>query len=290
MMFRPPLQVIADEPNGIRIVRLLHLVLDDGPLGKNDNRSAYERLVSCGLDEDGGAKLATIKTSCAIFARAIYHWAGRPAKHPWVIGWPMFGGWLGDFSFRHPAWLPYAPGRKPEPGDLFYVEHPVNKNNNHVGFFVNNAGGDTWVTAEGGGGDGTVCKFTRRPVNAFFDHSRSLKGWWRASALTLGTPPGPKPEALEQPVPLARGAAPSTYVGIVQLVVGAKPDKIFGPKTEAALKAYQQANCLAPTGTLTAGQVRGMVSTWQTSKGLAPTGLVDDVTKRVWESHVASLR
>jgi len=251
-----PLNIVAGETNGARIARFLTRLLAPGPLGQNERRDDYRLLVSCGLDEDGGAKLSTIKTSCAIFARAVYHWCGRPARHPWRVGWPMFGGWLGDLSFKHSAWRPYKPGDTPEPGDLFYVQHPVNPNNNHVGFFLKLDTGPTWRTAEGGGGDGTQCRLSTRSLGSFFDRSRRLMGWWSAEALVLTAPPElPTPGSETPTIPppatlptLRLGSKGADVVRLQQLLAVQPADGVFGPQTEQVVKTWQTRNGLEADG------------------------------------------
>jgi peptidoglycan hydrolase-like protein with peptidoglycan-binding domain len=221
-------------------------------MGQHLRSADYRAFISCGLDADGGARLATIKTSCAIFARAVHHWCGRPAKHPWRAGQGMFHGWLGDLDKRHRAWVPASSGAEPEPGDLFYVERP-GTNNNHVGFFVADLGGGVWRTAEGGGGDGTRCALAARIMGPRFDaHGRTLQGWWSAALLTFLSPPAlwTAPPVLEPYVvrPTLREGDRGEAVRALQSAIGAAIDGHFGPLTAAALRAYQSAEGIVADG------------------------------------------
>jgi peptidoglycan hydrolase-like protein with peptidoglycan-binding domain len=236
-----------DESNGARIARCCEEALAPGPMGEHQRPEAYRAFVSCGLEPDGGKRLASIRTSCAIFARAVHHWCGRPARYPWRAGQGMFHGWLGDLDRRHVTWVDADAGAAPALGDLFYIERP-GTNNNHVGFFVADRGQGVWRTAEGGGGDGTRCAFAVRILGPRFDHyGRTLQGWWRAARLDLTHAPSADPEVVIATPTLRRGDF-GPAVRTMQAALGIRTDGIFGPWTEAALKAYQSAEGLVADG------------------------------------------
>lgn len=240
------------ESAGARIVRCCEEALALGPMGERQRAEAYRAFVSCGLEPDGGVRLASIRTSCAIFARAVHHWCGRPARYPWRAGQGMFHGWLGDLDKRHRAWVDARGGASPEPGDLFFIERP-GTNNNHVGFFLADRGNGVWRTAEGGGGDGTRCAIGARILGAGFDrHGRTLQGWWSAEALSFVHAPG----ALKlTPPPMSAVTMPTLRLGdhgaavrVLQGELGVPVDGVFGPRTEAALKAYQSLEQIVADG------------------------------------------
>lgn len=203
-MMAPPFTFLHQkgEPAGERIVRCCKSVLANGPIGDKQEPELYRYFVGCGDPARalaGGGDIGKVRTSCAVFAGAVLWWCGSPDRarlRPARVGWPMFGGWLGSLSRRHPAWAHAQLGycgdelicyRLPLPGTLFYLEHPKNPNNNHVGFFLENEPqSDEWLTAEGGGGDGTECALRRRMLGRSFDrHGRVLLGWWLPALLGL---------------------------------------------------------------------------------------------------------
>lgn len=164
----------------------------------------------------------------------------------------MFGGWLGDLSKTHVSWTRYVAGVSPRPGDVFFVELPKT-NNNHVGVFLEEIAPGRWRTAEGGGsGDGgTRCAFGERTLGSRFDAwGRTLQGWWDAERLVLGAAPlmpelGPVLPSARRT--LRRGSQ-GEDVRLVQRAVGASVDGDFGPRTEAAVKAWQTRHGLVADG------------------------------------------
>lgn len=248
--------------NGERIVQSIERWLRDGALGDKLRADAYRRLISCGfvppLDRPGD--IGTIHTSCAIFARAILHDSGvMPATRPGHVGWPMWGGWLGNLSPEHPAWVPYVAGRVPVPGALFYIESPSNPYNNHVGFWVQPVSGNTWRTAEGGGGDGTRCDYTTRDV-IFWQKARNLEGWFDMDRIAASSAPPEDPDDIPthpegHPIPirtLRRGMkgedvrAWQTQLGKDGWLLRADGD--FGVLTDAATRKWQAGRGLEPDG------------------------------------------
>lgn len=253
--------------NGERIIQSIERWLTEGPLGDKLRADAYRRLISCGFDpplEDlhgnplRGADIGTIKTSCAVFARAILHDSGvLLAQRRGRSGQGMWHGWLGELSPRHRAWVPFEPGTVPPPGALFYIEAPTNPNNNHVGWFVQPVLGMNWRTAEGGGGDGTRCAYTMRSVERI-QRSRNLIGWFDPEL--IGTATAPPPEPLEDtkpdcpvPTPTLRRGMQGESVTVWQRQLRAdgwlvKDDGVFGTQTDAATRGWQAARGLEPDG------------------------------------------
>lgn len=186
------------ESAGLRIVRCCESVLASGPMGDKEQGELYRYFVGCGLEKPlkHGGDIGTIRTSCAIFAGAVLYWSGSPDRaklRPGVAGWPMFGGWLGSLSKTHPAWVRWTGSEQPEPGSLFFIEHP-GTNNNHVGFLLRELEPGKWKSAEGGGGDGTRCRLGERVLTDFDDATiydfdpklrRKLQGWWVPSRMGL---------------------------------------------------------------------------------------------------------
>lgn len=244
-----------------RVAAICRGAFADGPMGEHQRGEAYARFVSCGIDPDGGKQLATVRTSCAIFARAVLHYAGLVTARPWRPGQGIFRGWLHGLDDHCPSWVKYTGAETPESGDVFFIQSPSHPNNCHVGIFIEPQG-DGWCTAEGGGGDGTGCSMGGRPrvVGPRFDRwGRVLRGWWSARILADAAerattiPPPPHEQAT---LPLPEDTRPRTLrvgnsgpdVAAVQRVVGAVPDGNWGPNTDAKVKAWQLAHGLTPDG------------------------------------------
>lgn len=248
-----------------RIVAAVGDALDAGPLGDKIRGRDYRELISCGFDPAivGGGDIGTVRTSCAIFARAILHRADvLRAKGPGRPGQGMWGGWLGELSPQHRAWVRNLPTAQPCPGALFFIEKP-STNNNHVGFFVEPLAPGRWKTAEGGGGDGTKCGYSERSLTSFDPYGRRLQGWFDPDLIVVDRtrdtdpapvpPPPSRPEqpTLPEPVPGSRTlrlGCTGADVRELQRRVGAVADGAFGPATLAAVQRWQQSHGLLPDG------------------------------------------
>lgn len=169
-----------------RIVRCCDEAAAFGPMGKHTLRARYAAFV--------GLECVDVATSCAVVQGAIDDLCrreGAPARPRHLIGAPMMGGgnvvgWLGKLNMGHPSWRPYRPSMKPRPGDMPYVQHATNPNNNHVVRVLRELSPGVWECFEGGGGqgtldDGTLTHKTTR-VLAHFD-SRPLLGWFDADEM-----------------------------------------------------------------------------------------------------------
>src|SRR5678816_3405066 len=73
-----PVAVDPNAPFGARVAQCAIAALADGRLSDTNRTDFYRQFIACGGAED----LARVKTSCAVFAGAVLHWAGRPAKLP----------------------------------------------------------------------------------------------------------------------------------------------------------------------------------------------------------------
>jgi hypothetical protein len=94
---------------------------------------------------------------------------------------------MGNVGFTHPAFVPHDGTNTPNPGDYFYIASSKQSTDGHTGIFIESLGPDTWRTAEGGGGDGTLCRFTTRRISgARFDNdARTLWGWFDCTSVGL---------------------------------------------------------------------------------------------------------
>ena len=197
--------------NAERIIAAAHAALDAGPLGDKQRPADYRALVSCGFKPAlsapfESADIGTIRTSCAVFVRGVLHAAGRPAKRPGKVGQGIMGGWLEGLTTAHPAWEwatdDSGKRRQPPPGAIFYRDYSRNFGKlGHVGILLFETSPGMWVTAEGGGGDGTECKLSNGPKDFFAKDilNRVPVGWWRPELLdgfsaTAQTPPAPAPD------------------------------------------------------------------------------------------------
>lgn len=191
---------------GDRIVASCHKWLDPGPLGDTLRGREYRELISCGYSPAlaGGGDIGKVHTSCAIFVRAILHDAGvLYATGPGHVGAPMMGGWLGELTEQHPAWVRADAGVPPVVGAIFFVQSPSHPNNCHTGILLTETTPNLWDSAEGGGGDGTKCGLNLgsagRHIGSDFDHwGRVLIGWWDPALIErihADTDPPPEPVA-----------------------------------------------------------------------------------------------
>lgn len=194
------------EPAGIRIARCCEIALAAGPMGNHLRGEFYREFISCGFEPPLASKgdIGAIKTSCAVFARAVLHWSGRRALHPGKIGQGIFGGWLEGLDYRSPAWT-FAEGNAPVQGAIVYRDYNRQTTGmGHVQILVREVEPGAWITAEGGGGltadesapltmtqakatNGTVCRLSKRPKDVLLKDSlgRIAIGWWVPSRLEL---------------------------------------------------------------------------------------------------------
>lgn len=198
--------------NAERIVTAAHTALDAGPLGNTKRPADYRALISCGFKPAlnppfESADIGTIKTSCAVFGRGILHAAGRKATKPGTVGQGIMGGWLERLTMWHPAWewATDDSGKRKQPpaGALFYRDYSRTPGKlGHVGFLLFETTPGMWVTAEGGGGDGTECKLSNGPKDFFAKDilNRIPIGWWRPELLDGFSPEKSSPTGSPVPV------------------------------------------------------------------------------------------
>jgi len=179
-----------EEEIGARIVRCCEAALNDGPMGEKERHDFYRDFIACN-QETSQAKaeaLTSVRTSCAMFVRAVRQWCGAPASGPYLPGTGMFKS-MGNVSFAHPAFVPHSGPNKPNRGDYFYIASSKQSNDGHTGIFIEEIADGTWRTAEGGGGDGTRCRLTERKFTGskFAGEPRTVWGWFDCTA--VGLPP-----------------------------------------------------------------------------------------------------
>jgi len=177
------------ETIGDRIVRCCMEALAEGPIGQHKRHDFYRDFISCKQENalQDAEKLTTVKTSCAMFVRAVRHWCGAPPSGKYIPGTQMFVS-MGNVSLSHPSFVPCKGANKPNQGDYFYIQ-TEHKNNGHTGIFLKEIGENKWQTAEGGQGDGTECCLKTREITGskFSDSSRTLWGWFDCTK--VGLPP-----------------------------------------------------------------------------------------------------
>jgi hypothetical protein len=189
-----------------RIVRCCHEALDPGPMGQNSRHEVYKTFIAAGNEPDDASAeaLTHVRTSCAIFVRAIHLWCGAQAKGHYRPGTAMFDsiGVDGPVTFASPSFVKVGT-TEPGPGDAFFIADPADMNRAHTGIFLNKNADGSWTTAEGGGGgvtDGTLCRIKSRTIagDHFIDDPvRKLWGWFDCTKMGLpespeggGTPEG----------------------------------------------------------------------------------------------------
>jgi hypothetical protein len=235
---------------GERVAQVALDVLRDGPMGHTIRGDDYERFLEAAFGN--GRQLRRVATSCAIFAGACLIQAGIQGRRAWPER-RAITTWLGVPGFTG-SWIP-ADQVELQVGDIFYVASDRGKlgayawshwqaaANGHVGMLVEGErGGPMWRTAEGGGSPGgTICRLSdsRKNINEL---SRPLRGVWRPSLMVPRT--GPAIRTLRLTTPRMTG----DDVRAVQVIVGAKPDGVFGPLTYGAISVWQTQHGLTMTG------------------------------------------
>src|SRR5437016_3691584 len=125
------------ESVGDRVVRCCRTALEEGPMGQSQRPDFYASFISC-EEEESPAKeraLATVKTSCALFVRAVRRWCGVEKTGPYKTGTGMFVT-MGRVGFNHPAFVALDSGASPSPGDYFYISSQRDTNDGHTGIFL----------------------------------------------------------------------------------------------------------------------------------------------------------
>ncbi len=186
-------QLQPGEAIGDRIVRCCQQAFADGPMGENNRHDSYRDFIACNQEasQSKAEALTHVRTSCAMFVRAVRQWCGATPSGPYQPGTGIFVS-IGNVSLGHPAFVAYKNSAKPNPGDYFYISSTDNaKNDGHTGIFIAEDPSGVWKTAEGGGGDGTLCQFTQRTFDTdkFKEDARHLWGWFDCTK--VGLPPSP---------------------------------------------------------------------------------------------------
>jgi hypothetical protein len=174
-----------------RVIEVCYTALSLGPIGDQQHGDYYRSFVSCGFKPAlkapfGSSDIGKVRTSCAVFVRAVLHWAGRSVTRLGEVGQGIMGGWLEGLSYSSEAWADYGK-RDPAPGDVGYLAYSKRSSGSesHVMVFLREKSPGIWETAEGGGGDGTTCRISERTIGPKFDkYGRVLIGTWRPDLMT----------------------------------------------------------------------------------------------------------
>jgi len=120
--------------------------LKDGPFGLFWRRDMARAFQACGQNID----LSGIHTTCAVFASAAWHWAGRKVRtRKGHIGGPILNGWLEGLNAPGPYWVPNDATSFPETGDIIcYGSEP--RLIHHVELSLDKSTDGTILTAHGG--------------------------------------------------------------------------------------------------------------------------------------------
>ncbi len=177
-----------------RMVRCCNEALDQagGEMGYSKNHDLYRDFISCRqeLTLEKAEQLTKVRTSCAMFVRAVIHWCGYPPMGPYKPGTPMFKS-MGNVSYQHPAFVPNKGQNKPQHGDYFFIANRDDGTDGHTGIFIEEIEIGRWRSAEGGGGDGTLCRYGDRIIlgQNFHNDARRLRGWFDCTKIGLpGSP------------------------------------------------------------------------------------------------------
>ncbi len=263
---------------GERIVAVCKAALANGSIGDQKQGAFYRAFISCGYAQpltNGGADIGRIRTSCAIFVRAVLHWAGRAASRQGRIGQAVNGGWLEGMTFSHKAWVWNEKGAKPTPGCIFARDYSRKTTGlYHVGIFVERLPDGTWITAEGGGGDGTECRLSEKgkALDGKDGLNRIILGWWRPEALAMSD----SPRTMPTPEQFARAPERSEADELPTLRSGSR---------DPAVEKLQEMLKLVVTGVFDRA-TRTAVRNFQRSKGLDVDGVVGPLTWRaLWAAN-----
>jgi hypothetical protein len=175
-----------------RVVRCCEEALAEGPMGCKLRSEFYRDFIACNdeASRDAARALTFVRTSCAMFVRAVRRWCGATSTGRYVPGTPMFTS-MGRVGFGHAAFVAHDGTKKPTPGDYFYISSSKPSTDGHTGIFVEELRPNVWRTAEGGGGkDGTVCRFSERTIAGkhFRGSQRRLWGWFDCTRVGLPEP------------------------------------------------------------------------------------------------------
>jgi hypothetical protein len=220
-----------------------------GSSGHNGNITKYWKELE--LDLQG-------QSWCAAFVSWVFKHAGAPLPaidHKWgysfcpdAVSWAKkHGVWDGDGRYR--------------PGDIIFFNWTGGSSAEHTGIVVSDDG-KTVVTIEGNtspeGGSGSQANgggvYLRRRA-----HGKTILGvlaaseWLHPEAAQKSVPapapkPAPKPAPVSRPMPMLRQGARGPFVMKVQAHLGLTQDGAFGPKTKAAVEAFQHAHHLTADG------------------------------------------
>lgn len=193
--------LIPEESPSQRVARVAREAVKEGPMGCYLNRARYVDFL--GIWENAQS-LAHVKTSCAIFAGAVWGYCGKKLRKPWKAdgSWGIVT-WLG-LKFDHESWLDAIvalrqakDGTAPIAGDVMYRGLKTG-GNGHVVVLVEQLPDGRWITAEGGGGlrpedtrgmshpqvhatNGTVCRLSGpKDIWSLDTLGRLPAGWWRS--------------------------------------------------------------------------------------------------------------
>jgi len=177
-------EFVSNETTNERVARCATEVLTTagGTMGNATHHNYYKDFISCGENID----LSAVHTSCGIFVRGVLFHCGLKVP-PAKIGQALIGGWV-PFLMGHPSWVKYHTPQDtvPQVGSIGFIQSKANPNNCHVFVFIEDLGGGTWKTCEGGAGSGTDCLFSQRTLGPTFDHyGRNLIGWFDTSKIGL---------------------------------------------------------------------------------------------------------
>lgn len=220
-----------------------------GPMSRTLRAADYRRFIDASFYDSVSAPVFhSTGTHCAIFARGCLVGAGAKPKgrRPNPTG---ITSWLGVSFFSGKDWIELENIDSLLPGDILYwcgrASDPKWKDetNGHVGIVLYDGEGWMHRTAEGGGGDGSLCRMSDQPKDVRVSWNRPLRGVWR--------PDNMKPEhatpVTGTPLTLRKGSR-GDQVKLLQEKLGISADGIFGSQTEGAVRSFQISKGLVSDG------------------------------------------
>jgi hypothetical protein len=186
------------EPVAERWWRLFVELLAAGPISdrvRGERLRAFLNVVSSPVGWIQGKPVTDVSSwlsNCAMTMHAAQVWCGRQAMAAYVNGESIFS--YVELRQNDVRWRKNDGTVRPLGPAIFYVGPSHTFRFDHVGAFgpesVQRPPGSGWyVTAEGGGGDGTTIQYGSRSLSDTDAYGRAIAGWWEIEDLLPDSAP-----------------------------------------------------------------------------------------------------